>query len=206
MFAKTRTINRQYVGKNIQNFMEVPDLISIQTSSYESFLQAERMKRGEPLENQGLQEVFTSTFPIVDLISEDQTLYVQVSTAQDAKKKVKDTLVNLKESDDKRISNVRKIVFFFLHNQSIDRIPDYMGDNMIGQVPFVRKEHLITTQDILEKAQNLLKWVAWLCLGGIFILSLLATLYYHLGILPLLLAFGLCIRSKNEKSLANLRS
>ena len=57
-----------------------------------------------------------------------------------------------------------------------------------------------------EKAQNLLKWVAWLCLGGIFILSLLATLYYHLGILPLLLAFGLCIRSKNEKSLANLRS
>jgi DNA-directed RNA polymerase subunit beta len=44
--------------------MEVPDLISIQTSSYESFLQAERMKRGEPLENQGLQEVFTSTFPI----------------------------------------------------------------------------------------------------------------------------------------------
>lgn len=96
----------------------------------------------------------TSTFPIVDLISEDQTLYVQVSTAQDAKKKVKDTLVNLKESDDKRISNVRKIVFFFLHNQSIDRIPDYVGDNMIGQVPFVRKEHLITTQDILEKAQN----------------------------------------------------
>ena len=64
MFAKTRTINRQYVGKNIQNFMEVPDLISIQTSSYENFLQAERLKRGEPLENQGLQEVFTSTFPI----------------------------------------------------------------------------------------------------------------------------------------------
>ena len=64
MFAKTRTINRQYVGKNIQNFMEVPDLISIQTSSYESFLQSEKLKRGEPLANQGLQEVFTSTFPI----------------------------------------------------------------------------------------------------------------------------------------------
>ena len=64
MFAKTRTINRQYIGKDIQNFMEVPDLIGIQTSSYESFLQAERLKRGEPLLNQGLQEVFTSTFPI----------------------------------------------------------------------------------------------------------------------------------------------
>ena len=64
MFAKTRTINRQYIGKDIQNFMEVPDLIGIQTSSFESFLQAERLKRGEPLLNQGLQEVFTSTFPI----------------------------------------------------------------------------------------------------------------------------------------------
>ena len=65
MFAKTRTINRQYVGKDIQNSMDVPDLIAIQTSSYESFLQAEKLKRGEPLANQGLQEVFTSTFPIV---------------------------------------------------------------------------------------------------------------------------------------------
>ena len=64
MFAKTRTINRQYIGKDIQNFMEIPNLIAIQTSSYESFLQAERLKRGEPLLNQGLQEAFTSTFPI----------------------------------------------------------------------------------------------------------------------------------------------
>ncbi len=64
MFAKTRTINRQYIGKDIQNFMDIPNLIAIQTSSYESFLQAERLKRGEPLLNQGLQEAFTSTFPI----------------------------------------------------------------------------------------------------------------------------------------------
>ena len=64
MFAKTRTINRQYIGKDIQNFMDVPNLIDIQTSSYESFLQAERLKKGEPLLNQGLQEAFTSTFPI----------------------------------------------------------------------------------------------------------------------------------------------
>ena len=64
MFAKTLTINRQYIGKDIQNFMDVPNLIDIQTSSYESFLQAERLKRGEPLLNQGLQEAFTSIFPI----------------------------------------------------------------------------------------------------------------------------------------------
>ena len=64
MFAKTRTINRQYIGKDIQNFMDVPDLISVQTASYESFLQADRLRKGESLLNQGLQEVFTSTFPI----------------------------------------------------------------------------------------------------------------------------------------------
>ena len=64
MFAKSRTINRKYIGKDIQNFMDVPNLIDIQTSSYEYFLQKEKLENVEPLENQGLQEVFTSTFPI----------------------------------------------------------------------------------------------------------------------------------------------
>ena len=64
MFAKSRTINRQYYGKDIQNFMEIPSLIDIQTSSYESFLQKDRLDRGEKPLEQGLQEAFTSTFPI----------------------------------------------------------------------------------------------------------------------------------------------
>ncbi|MCQ2596630.1 MAG: DNA-directed RNA polymerase subunit beta [Treponema sp.] len=64
MFAKTKNIKRQYIGKDIQNFMDVPDLISIQTSSYESFLQKERLDKGEKLLNQGLQEAFTQIFPI----------------------------------------------------------------------------------------------------------------------------------------------
>ncbi len=64
MFAKTRTINRQYIGKDIKSFIDIPNLIAIQTSSYESFLQAERLKKGEPLLNQGLQEAFNTTFPI----------------------------------------------------------------------------------------------------------------------------------------------
>ncbi len=64
MFAKTRTINRQYIGKDIQSFMDVPNLISIQTSSYEDFLQSERIKNNQPLLDQGLQSAFTSTFPI----------------------------------------------------------------------------------------------------------------------------------------------
>ena len=64
MFAKSRTINRQYIGKDIQSFMDVPNLISIQTSSYESFLQADALKAGQPVKDQGLQNVFNSTFPI----------------------------------------------------------------------------------------------------------------------------------------------
>ena len=64
MFAKTRTINHTYIGKDIQNFMDVPNLIAVQTSSYESFLQAEALKNKKALLNQGLQDVFTSTFPI----------------------------------------------------------------------------------------------------------------------------------------------
>ncbi|MBO5236358.1 MAG: DNA-directed RNA polymerase subunit beta [Spirochaetaceae bacterium] len=64
MFAKSRTINRQYIGKNIQDFMELPNLIDIQLSSYESFLQKQKLDNHEELAEQGLQEVFTSTFPI----------------------------------------------------------------------------------------------------------------------------------------------
>ena len=64
MFARSRTVNRQYVGKNIQNFMELPNLIDIQLSSYESFLQKEKLDNHEVPAEQGLQEVFSSTFPI----------------------------------------------------------------------------------------------------------------------------------------------
>ncbi|MCR5725005.1 MAG: DNA-directed RNA polymerase subunit beta [Treponema sp.] len=65
MFAKTRTINRQYIGKDIQNFMEIPNLIDIQLSSYESFLQKQKLDNKEPLECKGLEGVFRSIFPIV---------------------------------------------------------------------------------------------------------------------------------------------
>lgn len=64
MFAKTRTINRQYIGKDIHSFMDVPNLIDIQTSSYESFLQTKKLAAKQALDNQGLEDVFTSTFPI----------------------------------------------------------------------------------------------------------------------------------------------
>ena len=50
MFAKNQSIKRQYIGKNIENFMELPNLIDIQLASYEKFLQSEKVRKGEPLE------------------------------------------------------------------------------------------------------------------------------------------------------------
>ena len=64
MFSQSKKIVRQYFGKDIKEFMPLPNLIDIQLSSYEEFVQRKRLDAGEPLLNQGLQEVFTSTFPI----------------------------------------------------------------------------------------------------------------------------------------------
>ncbi len=64
MFDRNRSIERVYIGKQYDNVMELPDLIGIQLTSYERFLQRERLLAGEPLKKQGLEEVFQSVFPI----------------------------------------------------------------------------------------------------------------------------------------------
>ncbi|MDR0689486.1 MAG: DNA-directed RNA polymerase subunit beta [Spirochaetaceae bacterium] len=63
--VKEKTVTqRTYIGKDIQDVMELPDLIDIQLCSYERFLQRERLRDNQPLEIQGLEEVFRTTFPI----------------------------------------------------------------------------------------------------------------------------------------------
>ena len=63
--AMVKTTNkRKYIGKEIQDVMELPDLVDIQIHSYERFLQKEKVRKGEKLAMQGLQEVFKTTFPI----------------------------------------------------------------------------------------------------------------------------------------------
>jgi DNA-directed RNA polymerase subunit beta len=64
MLARNQAINRQYIGKNIRNFMDLPDLIDIQLSSYEKFLQRDKTAKDTSSEEVGLEEVFRSTFPI----------------------------------------------------------------------------------------------------------------------------------------------
>jgi DNA-directed RNA polymerase subunit beta len=57
-------IQRQYLGKDFQEAMDLPDLIDIQVSSFERFLQRERLQEGLPPIETGLQEVLEGTFPI----------------------------------------------------------------------------------------------------------------------------------------------
>jgi len=60
--AKTTT-KRTYIGKDIQDVMDLPDLIDIQLCSYERFLQREKLRTGEKPNIQGLEEVFRTSFP-----------------------------------------------------------------------------------------------------------------------------------------------
>ncbi|MDR2079886.1 MAG: DNA-directed RNA polymerase subunit beta, partial [Treponema sp.] len=63
--GKVKTITkRTYIGRDIQDVMELPDLIDIQLCSYERFLQRERLRKKDPPEPQGLEEVFRAAFPI----------------------------------------------------------------------------------------------------------------------------------------------
>jgi len=58
------TDKRAYIGSDIQDVMDLPDLIDIQINSYERFLQKEKITKREKPALQGLQEVFETTFPI----------------------------------------------------------------------------------------------------------------------------------------------
>ena len=64
MLASGNVIERKYVGEQFEEVMELPNLVDIQLSSYDKFLQREALVAGKPLAQQGLEEVFQSIFPI----------------------------------------------------------------------------------------------------------------------------------------------
>ena len=64
MFDRSQIIERTEVGESRPRVMDLPDLVDIQLSSYERFLQRNRKLNGEPPQLQGLEEVFQSIFPI----------------------------------------------------------------------------------------------------------------------------------------------
>lgn len=95
-----------------------------------------------------------SNFPIFDLISEDEKIYVQVSTEKYIPSKIKKTLEKLKDSKESKLQKLNDAYFFMLDNSSVKRVKDLTGDNQIGNISFIRTENLITTKDIINKAQN----------------------------------------------------
>ncbi|MCB6202955.1 SMEK domain-containing protein [Extibacter muris] len=96
----------------------------------------------------------TSTYPYVDLISDNNELLVQVSTAKNVPAKIKKTLEMVRDSKDKKYSTLNKVIFFVLSNESINKVKEYSGDCQIGNISFTIKDNLITTDDIIVKAQG----------------------------------------------------
>ena len=95
----------------------------------------------------------TFQYPCVDLISEDKNIFVQVSTIQDVPTKIKNTLESIRDSKYENIKNIKNVIFFMLSNESIDKVIDYKKGNKIGNFEFIKEKNLITTQDVIHKAQ-----------------------------------------------------
>ena len=123
---KSKTIKRVYFGKPYEDIMEIPNLIGIQLSSYEKFLQRDKLNSGEPLERQGLEDVFLTVFPIESPNGDMLLEYGQYSldesgikfTEKECKKKGLTYAVPLKA----------RINLVFLNTGEIRQKEIYMGD------------------------------------------------------------------------------
>ena len=93
-------------------------------------------------------------YPHVDLVSKDQKIYVQVSTQQNLANKIKTTLKNINDNKSEKIAKIKSVYFFVLNNDSVDKVKDYSGNEKIGNIEFRKSEHLVTTQDVINKATN----------------------------------------------------
>lgn len=91
-------------------------------------------------------------YPYVDLVSEDEMIYCQVSTCVDVPVKIKETLTKISKSTDGKIKKIKQVCFFVLNNDSIEKIKDYCNESRIGNFDFYKDRDLITTKKIIEKA------------------------------------------------------
>ncbi|MDA3850338.1 MAG: DNA-directed RNA polymerase subunit beta [Spirochaetaceae bacterium] len=64
MFVREKKQERTFIGTEAREVLQMPNLIDIQLKSYGKFLQLEKVKKGEPLESKGLEDVFQTIFPI----------------------------------------------------------------------------------------------------------------------------------------------
>ena len=96
----------------------------------------------------------TATYPYVDLISENRELLVQVSTVQDVPTKIKTTLEKIRDSKDKKCSDLKNIVFFVLSMAHIAKRDGtfYFVDDEYN--PFVRHAPVKTTEAVFRFFTN----------------------------------------------------
>ena len=94
-----------------------------------------------------------SNYPYVDLISDDDTILVQVSTNQNITEKIKSTLEKIRDSSVVYADKIKEVYFFVLDNSSISNVKDYSNNNQIGNISFLKDKHLITTKNVIEKAK-----------------------------------------------------
>ncbi len=92
----------------------------------------------------------TFAFPHVDLVTEDDETYIQVSTANDIPAKIKSTLDGISKSDKEYFKKIKNVKFIVLNNESVDQVNDFT----IGNLSFCKNVDLITTKDILQKAET----------------------------------------------------
>ncbi len=93
-------------------------------------------------------------YPCVDLISEDKSIYVQVSTQKDIFSKIKNTLEALKNTDKPELKSISSPVFFVLSSESEHKVKDLIGEDKIGAFSFTVDNNLISTAKIVQRASS----------------------------------------------------
>ncbi len=90
-------------------------------------------------------------FPYVDLVSEDNSIYIQVSTTSNIKEKVNSTLKNIDESEDESIKKIICVYFFILECSDSD-CSYLLRPNKFTSVKFNSQQNIITFEKLLQKA------------------------------------------------------
>ncbi|WP_028974536.1 DNA-directed RNA polymerase subunit beta [Spirochaeta cellobiosiphila] len=86
MFKRDKAIERTYMGVEYEEVMELPNLVDIQLASYEKFLQREVLSKGLTPNEQGLEDVFQSVFPIESPSGDLVLEYAGYTLDEEAKK------------------------------------------------------------------------------------------------------------------------
>ena len=130
-------ITRTFLGRGREDVIAMPNLVEIQLSSYERFLQRQWLAEGNAVELRGLEEVFQEVFPIESPNADMVLEYVGYSLDEEGIK------LTEQECKNKGLSFVipikARINLVFLNTGEIRQKEIYMGDIplMTGRGTFI---------------------------------------------------------------------